>query len=77
MAKAKVTKRIDEITLSLSKREAEAILALVGAVTGSMNSARTHTREVYNALSTIGLENEYYGHLNQGPDFRSFKDDER
>ncbi|MEU3278177.1 hypothetical protein [Streptomyces antibioticus] len=58
MAKAeKIEKKIIEktITLTLSQEEAEALLAVVGRVTGSNDSPRKHTGAVYSALGNAGI----------------------
>ncbi|MGI5196951.1 hypothetical protein ACQEVY_25530 [Streptomyces sp. CA-288835] len=50
------TEKVPAYTLTLSKDEALAVMALVGNVTGdSVGSPRKHTDAVYNSLRNAGL----------------------
>ena len=62
MAKLEVRKAVapeDAYVLTLTKAEAETILALVGTITGSdVHSRRGYSTRIYNALSTaLGIYN--------------------
>lgn len=49
--------RADTFIMTLSREEAEAIHLLVGSVTGSSTkSPRKYTRDIYYALSGVGLD---------------------
>ncbi|MFE9442510.1 hypothetical protein ACFYO2_26740 [Streptomyces sp. NPDC006602] len=48
-------KKVTAFNLTLSAEEAEALMALVGNISGDSNSPRMHTDSVYYALSNAGV----------------------
>ncbi|MFJ8930616.1 hypothetical protein ACIRLA_28935 [Streptomyces sp. NPDC102364] len=50
------TKKVPAITLTLSKDEAEALMVLVGNVSGEGSSPRKHTDAIYYALKSARVD---------------------
>lgn len=59
MATAKVIKGETIVELTLTEREAKALLLLVGLVTGHTEGPRGETSAVFKALSEAGISTDY------------------
>jgi hypothetical protein len=73
MAKAqKLEKTIIEetVTLTLTKEEAQALLAVTGLISGSTESPRKHTSAVHFALVGAGVRDAFSRHLESGSGMR-------